>query len=217
MGTMGTMMYAVDINDGRAVWKKRLGDWGITRGQALLKGMLIQPTQGGNLYAIRPDGTVVWKIAKNHVFTSVTTDGERIYTGSEDLHYYCFDADGKVVWRFRMEGPVWQPATIHEGIVYFGSYDCNLYALDVKNGKLLWKFRCPGAPSTYPPIKSFFEVAIKLPEREFEAEPEKRYDLRIREDEDDGTGAYKSRITYQVSTRYASRGKYQVDSDEDGL
>ncbi len=32
-----------------------------------------------------------------------------------------------------------------------------------------------------------------------------------------GTSAHKSKITYQVSTQYASKGKYHVDSDEDAL
>jgi hypothetical protein len=27
--------------------------------------------------------------------------------------------------------------------------------------------------------------------------------------------AYKSRITYQISTQYAAKGKYQVDSEEE--
>ena len=218
VGTMGTMFYAIDINTGRCVWKKDLGDYGITRGQTILKGMLIQPTEGGRIYAITPAGRIVWKVVKNLPFTSVTTDGERIYTGSEDLHYYCFDADGKVVWRFKMEGPVWQPSAIHDGVIYIGSYDCNLYALDITNGKLLWKFRCPGSPTTYPPLKSFFEISIKLPKKVFETSEEKKYELRLEDEKPDGTSAYKSRVTYQMSIQYQSRGgKYQVDSDEEAL
>ena len=37
------------------------------------------------------------------------------------------------------------------------------------------------------------------------------------EDEADGTSAYKSRVTYQVSTQYQAKGKYQIDSDEEAF
>jgi hypothetical protein len=35
--------------------------------------------------------------------------------------------------------------------------------------------------------------------------------------EEQGISTYKSRITYQVSTRYAAKGKYQKDSDEEAF
>ncbi len=215
LGTMGTMIYSISINDGRLVWKKKFGDYGMTRGGAYLKGMIVQPTQGGFLYAFTPDGRVLWKVTRNETFTSVITDGERIYTSSEDEYFYCFDSDGKLVWRFKMEGPVWQPALVHEGVVYAGSNDCFLYALDARSGELLWKFRSPGSPITHPPIRSYFEVSVKIREEEIGSGSDKKYEVKLSDDEDDGTSSYKSRITYQISTQYGAKGKYQIDSHEE--
>lgn len=211
VGTLGGMMYSIDISNGRLIWKQKLGEYGMSRGGCYLKGKIIQPTQDGFLYAFTPEGKIVWKVVKNHAFTSVITDGERLYTSSEDEYFYCFDSNGKMVWRFRMKGPVWQPAKIHDGAIYFGSYDCNFYALS-KEGKLLWKFKVPGSPSTYPPIKSFFEVTVKLSKDDIETEGEKTYELNFDKEDELNTSEYQSRITYQASTRYSSKGKYQIDS-----
>ncbi len=215
VGTMGTMMYAININDGTCVWKKKFGDYGMTRGGVYLKGLIIQPTQGGFIYAFTPEGDIAWKVSRNETFTSVATDGENVYTSSEDLNFYCFDSEGKLVWKYKMEGPAWQPGLIHEGVVYVGSNDCFLYAFDAASGELLWKFRCPGSPISHPPIRSYFEVTIKHKKKDFEEVQDKKYDLKIAEE--DGTSAYKTRMTYQVSTQYGAKGKYQIDSKEEAF
>ena len=115
------------------------------------------------------------------------------------------------------DGPVWWKAAISGGVVYFSSYDCNLYAVDVNTRKLLWKFRCSGSPSYLPPANDEYEVEILIPKDEVDADVrEKRYDIGF-VDDDETAGAYKSKITYRMSTQYASKGKYQVDSDEEAL
>ena len=47
-----------------------------------------------------------------------------------------------------------------------------------------------------------------------EEKREKRYEFGLTE-EDDNTSQYQSRITYQMTTQYASKGKYKVDSSEE--
>ena len=44
------------------------------------------------------------------------------------------------LWRYRTGADIFSSPTVVEGIVYVGSYDNNLYALDAKSGKLLWKY-----------------------------------------------------------------------------
>jgi len=215
-GTQGNILYAVDIITGKEKWRINTGEYGMSRGQIILDGMLIQPTNGGNVFAVTPAGKVVWKISSNHPFGAFATDGERLYAGCEDHHLYCLDKNGKTVWKFRTEAPIWQPSTILDGIVYFGSYDCNLYALDAADGTLMWKFRCPGGISIYPPIKSFFEFKINVPKAEAEEEMPGIYGINVSEGAA-GTGAYKSRITYQLGTHYREKGRYQKDADEEAF
>src|ERR1035437_8908520 len=43
-------------------------------------------------------------------------------------------------WSYQTGGYVWSSPAVANGIVYFGSYDNNLYALNASTGVLLWKF-----------------------------------------------------------------------------
>jgi eukaryotic-like serine/threonine-protein kinase len=46
----------------------------------------------------------------------------------------------EIKWKFHTGGRVISSAAIAGGIAYFGSTDCNLYAVDVASGSLKWKF-----------------------------------------------------------------------------
>ncbi len=43
-------------------------------------------------------------------------------------------------WRFVTEGPVVSSPVVHGGMVYFGSSDGNVYAVDAKSGQRVWAF-----------------------------------------------------------------------------
>lgn len=44
-------------------------------------------------------------------------------------------------WTFKTDGPVIGSPAIADGVVYIGSTDGNLYALDQESGKQKWKFK----------------------------------------------------------------------------
>lgn len=48
------------------------------------------------------------------------------------------------VWSFQVEDAVRSTPTVHNGVLYCGSYDNNLWALDAKEGTLIWKFATEG-------------------------------------------------------------------------
>lgn len=50
------------------------------------------------------------------------------------------------LWQFPCEDEVRSSPTIHEGKLYVGCYDNNLYALDAETGKFLWKYPYAVAP-----------------------------------------------------------------------
>ena len=47
---------------------------------------------------------------------------------------------GKIKWKFQTGGRVISSAAVADGMVYFGSTDGNLYALDLQSGAQKWKF-----------------------------------------------------------------------------
>ncbi len=58
--------------------------------------------------------------------------------------------DVQEVWSFECEDEIRGSPIVHNGVVYVGCYDNNLYALDAKNGQFLWKYATEGGIATRP-------------------------------------------------------------------
>lgn len=46
----------------------------------------------------------------------------------------------ELLWRFATDGPVYSSPAVVEGVLYVGSMDGHLYALDIATGDLRWRF-----------------------------------------------------------------------------
>ena len=121
-----------------------------------------------HLYAINLEaGTLKWKFKTGgRVSSSPAVAGGAVYFGSYDGSFYAVDAaTGKLNWKFQTAGErrfsakhlhgaepaaetmpdpfdfyLSSPAIDH-GVVYFGSGDGNVYALETASGALKWKFQ----------------------------------------------------------------------------
>lgn len=58
----------------------------------------------------------------------------------------------KPLWKFKCEDEIRGTPAIHQGTVYIGSYDNNLYALDAADGKFQWKYPTEGGVVSRPLI-----------------------------------------------------------------
>ncbi len=58
----------------------------------------------------------------------------------------------EAVWTFKTGGAIWATPAVAEGIVYVGSDDGHLYALDAQNGSLKWKFATQGIVRSKPAL-----------------------------------------------------------------
>ena len=58
----------------------------------------------------------------------------------------------KPLWTFSCEDEIRGTPAIHQGSIFIGSYDNNLYALNAADGKFLWKYAADGAVSTRPAV-----------------------------------------------------------------
>ncbi len=103
---------------------------------------------GGNsttrLYAMGPDGTVLWtfsvtsSVTGSQIFCclyytvsspAVDTNGI-IYMGSVDGNMYAVNPDGTIAWQVSLGGAIGSSPTIDfDGTIYVGSSDGNLYAI----------------------------------------------------------------------------------------
>jgi outer membrane protein assembly factor BamB len=118
-------IYAVDSSSGRQVWK-RTTQGPVPATPAIADGTLYVPSYDGKFYALNAaTGAVRWKF---------TTGGERRFEG-RGLHGMLpqtqMIADPFDVY---LSSPV-----VADGVVFFGSGDGNVYALDARTGTLRWK------------------------------------------------------------------------------
>jgi len=66
---------------------------------------------------------------------------------SENYRYF-----GNLKWKFRSHGKIFSSPAVSNGIVYIGSEDHNLYAIDQKTGKQLWKYTTGGLVNSSPAV-----------------------------------------------------------------
>src|SRR5215831_5720311 len=134
---------------------------------AVADGTVYFGSSDHNLYALDSgSGRLRWKFAtRGRVNSSPAVADGRVYFGSFDSNVYALDAtSGALVWKFTTAGERRfsgrhlhgaEPAAevmpdpfdvflsspvVVAGVVYFGSGDGNVYALDGASGALRWKF-----------------------------------------------------------------------------
>jgi len=73
--------------------------------------------------------------------------------------------DVMALWRFRCEDEVRSSPAVHNGVVYVGAYDNNLYAVNAEDGKFLWKYATEGGIASSPCVhegRVFFGSSDRL-------------------------------------------------------
>ena len=153
-------LYAVDKKEGKLHWKfKSQGE----RMYDLWDYYLSSPKEDeettywgsgdGNLYAIHSkNGKLKWKFkTEGIIHASPVFYNKNILIGSFDGNFYSIQKEnGSLVWKFKTVGATYFPkgeiqkaALVENDVVYFGSRDYNLYALNAKTGRGKWNMRQP--------------------------------------------------------------------------
>jgi serine/threonine protein kinase len=141
-GSEDGFFYAVDIRTGKVNWTFQTG--GPVRSSATFAGgHAFVGSDDGKLYAIRVStGRASWKAdlaAPMRSRPAVTP--ERIIVGMDNGDLMALDLTGNVKWRFKAKRSIYSWPVIENDIVYVGSMDMHVYAIDVNNGWALWRFR----------------------------------------------------------------------------
>jgi len=56
----------------------------------------------------------------------------------------------RLVWRFQTDGQIKSSPAVYDGLVFVGSSDANIYAIDLKNGRQVWQYRTGDAVEASP-------------------------------------------------------------------
>jgi len=142
-GSSDGYLYAIYPNS-TLKWKFRaesgVGDFGSHPAIADDGSVYFGTKYGSYIQAVNPNGTGKWRDWVPEIDTSITIDDDLIFYGHRgggvDVRY---TNNGTLKWRFSTDGCVMStPAVDENGIVYFGSHDCYIYAV-YPNGTLKWR------------------------------------------------------------------------------
>ena len=126
-GSSDHFLYALDAHSGALRWKYRTGSR-VASSPAVAAGHVYFGSYDGNFYALdAASGQQLWKFP---------TQGERRFAGK---HLHGAEPAGEVMpdpFDVYLSSPV-----VDADLVYFGSGDGNVYALEAATGRVRWSFR----------------------------------------------------------------------------
>jgi eukaryotic-like serine/threonine-protein kinase len=151
-GSEDKRVHVVYARSGKMIWTYYTN--GEVRSSPYIsEGHLFIGSDDGRLYAINGlVGRKVWEINIGApVRSTPLVYNDLIYFGSESGEFFCTDLGGTIKWRFKAKRAITSSACITQNIVFFGSMDSTLYALDAKTGWVIWRYRL-GKPTISTPF-----------------------------------------------------------------
>lgn len=141
-GSLDHLLYAIDIRIGQLAWTAKTN--GPVQSSPTVKhGHVFFGSDDGHLYAVRlATGKTQWKWeGGDPIRTRPLVTGELIVVGQESGYVAGIDLSGQVVWRFKAKRAVSSSPVEDGGLVFLGSLDWHMYALDITRGWKVWAFR----------------------------------------------------------------------------
>ena len=132
-------VYAVNSNNGRELWRKKIG-WS-TRSSPFVVDNRVFIGSSDGLYALTSvDGDIVWRNENIGVVSSKPFVSEGVvYCGSLDGKIYALNMlNGEMLWSYTTDDSIYSSPVVVGDAVYFGSNDGRLYALNKNNGEIIW-------------------------------------------------------------------------------
>ena len=136
----GGSLVAVNAADGAERWRQKVGARVI--GGVLVAGESVYAgTDAGELVALdRATGNERWrrKIG-NELWATPVTDGTAIYVAGMEGRITALTPDGEQLWQARVtDAAIAGTPALRYGVLYVGSYDKKLHAVDARSGERLW-------------------------------------------------------------------------------
>ena len=169
IGAYDGTVYAFALGSGDLEWSTNLGG-SIGSSPLYYDGELYVsvefPDPEGRLFAVDAEtGEVTWEEPEHrptdhpHSSPAVSLDAGRMVCGSNDGYLYCWSfPDLEFQWRFATDPPasnngeIKGPIATYDGAAFFGSWDFNVYRVDLATGEQDWRFETGDLSMTGPAI-----------------------------------------------------------------
>lgn len=165
-------VYCLDINTGKEVWTFKARN-AVYSMPAINGDRVVFGSCDSSIYCLNfNDGSKIWAYKTNHVVMGTPLiDGKTAYIGGSDGCYRALDMkNGKVKWEFcELKGYVESKPILYQNKLIFGAWDTYLYALNPKNGQLIWKWTNEKSmhmsPAACIPVAANGKVFVVAPDR----------------------------------------------------
>jgi len=167
------MVHCLTLRDGTKRWSFKTGKT-VYSTPDVANGKVVFGSSDGNIYCLdADDGKLLWKLTTQApVVAAPKIEGGVVYIGGGDGKFRAINLDtGKLIWEFNgVDAFVETKALVYQDKVIFGAWDTYLYALNIKDGSLAWKWSNdkPGvlySPAACWPVASDGKVFIVAPDR----------------------------------------------------
>jgi len=162
VGSGDGYLYALNASTGFRIWAFKAGNT-IYSSPAVIEGVIYFNTDNGTAYAIRAtNGSKIWNATiglADHADASPAVANGIAYFGTRNGLYAFNATTGNLIWLFtsplstrQTSGYFYSSPAVASDVVFFGSSDCILFALDAHDGSLIWYYRTGGFLFSSPAI-----------------------------------------------------------------
>jgi eukaryotic-like serine/threonine-protein kinase len=142
VGSEDKRVHAVNLSTGKLSWTYYT-EGPVRSSPTIAEGHIFIGSDDSRLHAINASfGRGAWKTeVDGPVRSTPLANGERVFFGCESGDCYSIDLTGEIKWKFHAKRAVTSSPCEANGLLYFGSVDNLLYAVDIKSGWSVWRFR----------------------------------------------------------------------------
>jgi serine/threonine protein kinase len=157
IGSEDQRLYCINLRSGQEIWSY-YSNGPIRSSPHVAEGHIFIGSDDAYLHAINAhSGRRAWRVdAGAPARSTPLLVGEHVFFGTEAGDLFCVDLGGNVKWRFKAKRALTSSPIYANGIIYIGSVDTLLYALDAKSGYIIWRFRMAKATISTPMITDNF-------------------------------------------------------------
>ncbi len=157
IGSWDSFFYALDATTGKEKWRFKTGEdheiynqVGIQSSAAVVDGVVYFGCRDSNFYAVdAATGQQKWKFNNkgSWVITSPAVRNGKVYFATSDsAMFYVLDAkSGTSVFSLKFKWPMFSSPALAGDMLYMGTHEGKLMALDLKTQKVAWEFQTDGS------------------------------------------------------------------------
>lgn len=208
ISSFDNFIYCLDFNTGDEIWRFKTGKYGNSSSPVYYDGFLYHGTRDGIMYCLTLDGKEIWRFKCGEAMDcGIGYEGMFLFCNGDGFFYALDAKTGKEIWRFQTGNFNYHFPTVWNGKIYFSSWDCHVYAIDLQ-GNELWRFASSSLKeSEIPPTYGAWKMEIKKSSIDEEAEVEEKYKEKKEESV--------SLSDYHVTSEYSTTSEYKQKSDYD--